>query len=203
MTVTLHKNDLPASLSFGSSVAVDTEAMGLNNKRDRLCLVQLSAGDGHAHLVQFGRGQYDAPNLKKLLADPGVTKIFHFARFDVSIIRHYLGVECRPLYCTKIASTLARTYTDKHSLRELCRELLGVELNKQQQSSDWGADAFSDEQMAYAANDVLHLHALKMKLDMMLDREGRLALARQIMDFIPVRAALDLEGWPDLDIFAH
>ncbi|HEY8190335.1 MAG TPA: ribonuclease H-like domain-containing protein [Micavibrio sp.] len=203
MTVTLHKNDIPANLSFGSSVAVDTEAMGLNNKRDRLCLVQLSAGDGNAHLVQFDRGQYDASNLKKLLADPGITKIFHFARFDVSILKHYLGVECRPLYCTKIASTLARTYTDKHSLRELCRELLGIELNKQQQSSDWGHDRLTEEQMNYAAHDVLHLHALKEKLDMMLAREGRQALARQAIDFVPVRADLDLGGWIELDIFAH
>jgi ribonuclease D len=203
MTVTLHKNDIPASLSFGSSVAVDTEAMGLNNKRDRLCLVQLSAGDNNAHLVQFDRGRYDAPNLKKLLADPAVTKIFHFARFDVAILKHYLDVECRPLYCTKIASTLCRTYTDKHSLRELCRELLGIELNKQQQSSDWGHDRLTEEQMNYAAHDVLHLHALKEKLEMMLVREGRQALAQQVIDFVPVRADLDLNGWPELDIFAH
>ncbi len=203
MTVTLHKNDIPANLSFGSSVAIDTEAMGLNNKRDRLCLVQLSAGDGNAHLVQFTHGQYDAPNLKKLLANSNVTKIFHFARFDVAIIKHYLGVECRPLYCTKIASLLARTYTDKHGLRELCRELLGIELNKQQQSSDWGAESFSDDQMTYAANDVLHLHALKQKLDTMLIRENRANLAQDIIDFVPTRAALDLAGWAELDIFAH
>ncbi|MGZ9108404.1 MAG: ribonuclease D [Micavibrio sp.] len=203
MTVTLHKGDLPAGLSFGSSIAVDTEAMGLNNLRDRLCLVQLSAGDGSAHLVQFDAGQYDCPNLKKILGDPSVIKIFHFARFDVSIIRHYLGVECRPLYCTKIASMLCRTYTDRHSLRELCRELLGVELNKQQQSSDWGSATLNEEQKVYAANDVFHLHALKTKLDVMLKREGRLELAQQVIDFIPVRTALDLQGWAETDIFAH
>ena len=203
MTITLHKGDLPSGLSFGSSVAVDTEAMGLNNLRDRLCLVQLSSGDGNAHLVQFAPDSYDCPNLKKLLSDDKVQKIFHFARFDVAIIKHYLGVECRPLYCTKIASTLCRTYTDRHSLRELCRELLGVELNKQQQSSDWGSQTLSEDQKTYAANDVLHLHALKAKLDVMLAREGRLELAQQIIDFVPVRATLDLEGWPELDIFAH
>jgi ribonuclease D len=203
MTITLHKGDLPDGLSFGSSIAVDTEAMGLNNLRDRLCLVQLSAGDGNAHLVQFEAGQYDCPNLKKLLGDNKVTKIFHFARFDVSIIKHYLGVECRPLYCTKIASTLSRTYTDRHSLRELCRELLGVELNKQQQSSDWGQATLTEDQKTYAANDVLHLHGLKAKLDVMLAREGRMELAQSVIDFVPVRATLDLEGWPELDIFAH
>lgn len=203
MTITLHHGDLPSGLNLGSIIAVDTEAMGLNNLRDRLCLVQLSSGDGNAHLVKFDAGQYDCPNLKKLLADPKVTKLFHFARFDVSIILHYLGVECRPLYCTKIASTLCRTYTDKHSLRELCRELLGVELNKQQQSSDWGADALTPDQQNYAANDVLHLHALKAKLDVMLARENRLDLAQKTMDFVPTRAALDLQGWVDVDIFAH
>ena len=203
MTITLHKSDIPANLSFGPSVAVDTEAMGLNNHRDRLCLIQLSAGDGNAHLVQFARGEYDAPNLKKLLADPGVTKIFHYARFDYAILKHYLGVSCTPLYCPKIASTLARTYTDKHNLRELCRELLGIELNKQQQSSDWGAADINDEQKLYAANDVLHLHKIKDKLDVMLTRENRRDLAQATMDFIPTRVALDLSGWPELDIFAH
>jgi len=203
MTVTLHKGDLPAGLSFGSSVAVDTEAMGLNNLRDRLCLVQLSAGDGSAHLVQFDAGQYDCPNLKKILGDSNITKIFHYARFDVSIIKHYLDIECRPLYCTKIASTLCRTYTDRHSLREICRELLGIELNKQQQSSDWGSATLNEEQKVYAANDVFHLHALKAKLDVMLKREGRLELAQQVMDFVPVRTALDLQGWAETDIFAH
>lgn len=203
MTITLHQGDLPDGLSFEAAVAVDTEAMGLNNHRDRLCLVQLSAGDGHAHLVRFERGVYDAPNLKKLLSDPAVTKIFHFARFDVAILYHYLGVECTPLYCTKIASQLCRTYTDKHSLRELCREILGVELSKQQQSSDWGNDSLSDDQMAYAASDVLHLHALKKRLDEMLAREGRTELAQRTIDFIPTRARLDLLGWVDHDIFAH
>lgn len=203
MTIMLHQGDLPDGLAFGAAVAVDTEAMGLNNHRDRLCLVQLSAGDGHAHLVRFARGAYDAPNLKRLLADPGVTKIFHFARFDVAILKHYLDVDCTPLYCTKIASQLCRTYTDKHSLRELCREILGVELSKQQQSSDWGADALSEDQMAYAASDVLHLHALKKRLDEMLSREGRLELAQRTIDFIPTRAQLDLLGWEGHDIFAH
>ncbi|WP_435640854.1 ribonuclease D [Micavibrio aeruginosavorus] len=203
MTVTLHKGDLPAGLNFGTIIAVDTEAMGLNNHRDRLCVVQLSAGDGTAHLVQFERGQYDAPNLKKLLGDPSVLKLFHFARFDVAIIKHYLGVECNPLWCTRLASMLCRTYTDKHGLRELCRELLGIELNKQQQSSDWGYDTLSPEQMNYAANDVLHLHALKERLEMMLKRENRLELAQKLFDFVPTRAQLDLMGWPETDIFAH
>lgn len=203
MTITLHQGDIPANLSFGSSVAVDTEAMGLNNHRDRLCLVQLSAGDGSAHLVRFERGQYNAPNLKKMLADQSILKIFHYARFDVAILKHYLGVECTPLYCTKLASTLCRTYTDRHNLRTLCSELLGVELNKQQQSSDWGHDTLTEEQKLYAANDVLHLHRIMEKLDVMLEREGRTKLARKIFDFVPVRAELDLTGWPDVDIFAH
>ena len=203
MTITLHQGDIPANLSFGSSVAVDTEAMGLNNHRDRLCLVQLSAGDGNAHLVRFERGRYDAPNLKKMLGDPAILKIFHFARFDVAILKHYLGVDCTPLYCTKVASQLCRTYTDRHNLRTLCSELLGVELNKQQQSSDWGSDTLTEEQKIYAANDVLHLHRIREKLDVMLEREGRAALAKKIFDFIPARAELDLTGWPDVDIFAH
>lgn len=203
MTITLHHGDIPANLSFGASVAIDTEAMGLINKRDRLCLVQLSAGDGTAHLVKFKRGDYNAPNLKKLLADQKVTKIFHFARFDYAILKHYLGIECTPLYCTKIASTLCRTYTDKHNLRVLCQDLLGIELNKQQQSSDWGADTLTEEQKVYAANDVFHLHAIKERLDVMLKREGRMALAQATIDFIPTRAALDLEGWSELDVFAH
>lgn len=203
MTITLHRGDIPRTLDFGKAVAVDTEAMGLNNHRDRLCLVQLSAGDGSAHLVQMAKSGYDAPNLKGLLANPGVTKIFHFARFDVSILKHYLGVECTPLYCTKIASTLCRTFTDKHGLRELCKDLLNIEINKQQQSSDWGADALTQDQLTYAANDVLYLHALKEKLDGMLAREGRRELAQKCFDFIPARAALDLAGWPEVDIFAH
>ena len=203
MTITLHQGDLPANLNLGKAVAVDTEAMGLNNKRDRLCLVQLSSGDGTAHLVQIPAGETDAPNLKAVLADPRVLKIFHFARFDVAILKHYLGIECTPLYCTKIASTLVRTFTDRHSLRELARDLLDIELSKQQQSSDWGADTLTQEQMVYAANDVLHLHAIREKLDRMLEREGRLELARKVMDFVPVRATLDLAGWPEVDIFAH
>jgi ribonuclease D len=202
MTITLHQGDLPAKLKLGKSVAVDTEAMGLHNRRDRLCLVQLSAGDGKAHLVQM-KHSYEAPNLRALLGDRSVTKIFHFARFDVGIIKHYMGVDCGPVYCTKIASTLCRTFTDRHSLRELCRDLLDIELNKQQQSSDWGADTLSQEQMLYAANDVLHLHAIKEKLDAMLEREGRAALARKVMDFVPARADLDLAGWAEVDIFAH
>ncbi len=203
MTITLHHGDLPENINLGDTIAVDTEAMGLNNKRDRLCLVQLSGGDGTAHLVKFAPGAYDAPNLKKLLSDKNVTKLFHFARFDVSIIKEYLGVECNPLYCTRIASMLARTYTDRHSLKELCRELIGIELSKQQQSSDWGAAELSPEQQNYAANDVLHLHALRTELDRMLEREGRKELAQQCFDFIQTRAALDLAGWPDTDIFAH
>ena len=203
MTITLHQGDIPANLSFGTSVAVDTEAMGLNNLRDRLCLVQLSSGDGNAHLVQFKAGEYSAPNLKKMLGDRNVTKIFHYARFDYAILKHYLGVDCSPLYCTKIASHLCRTYTDKHNLRTLCQELIGVELNKQQQSSDWGAATLSEEQKVYAANDVLHLHKLKAALDLMLKRENRLELAQAAIDFVPTRAALDLMGWPELDIFAH
>jgi len=201
--ITLHRGDLPADVSFGASVAVDTEAMGLLNHRDRLCLVQLSAGDGTAHLVQFAKGDYAAPNLKKLLADPAVTKIFHFARFDVAILKKYLGVSCTPLYCTKIASLLARTYTDRHSLRELCREVLSIELSKQQQSTDWGADDLNEDQKIYAANDVLHLHKIRTQLDAMLAREERSAMAQSVMDFVPVRADLDLAGWAELDIFAH
>lgn len=203
MTIFLHQGDLPADIDLGKSIAVDTEAMGLHNHRDRLCLVQLSAGDGNAHLIQFAPGAYDAPNLKKLLADQGVLKIFHFGRFDEAIIQKYLGITCTPLYCTKIASYLCRTFTDRHGLRELCRELLDIEINKQQQSSDWGAATLTPEQLAYAANDVLYLHRMKEKLDVMLAREGRTELAQKIMDFIPTRAALDLAGWADIDIFAH
>lgn len=203
MTITLHEGDLPKDVKFSDSIAVDTEAMGLNNHRDRLCLVQLSGGDGTAHLVRFEKDKYDAPNLKKLLADQKTTKIFHYARFDVSIIKEYLDVECTPLYCTKIASTLARTYTDKHSLKELCRELLSIDMSKQQQSSDWGANTLTNDQQTYAANDVLHLHAIREKLDMMLKREGRLEMAQKCFDFVPVRADLDLAGWLETDIFAH
>ena len=191
----LHRGDLPPGLTFGDSVAIDTETMGLNPHRDRLCLVQLSRGDGDCHLVQLPPGEpIDAPNLAALLADEAVLKIF---------LEHALGVRCAPVYCTKIASRLARTFTDRHGLKDLCRDLLGVEISKQQQSSDWGADTLSKSQLEYAANDVLHLHALKEKLDAMLAREGRAELAQACFDFLPHRARLDLEGWPEVDIFAH
>jgi ribonuclease D len=201
--IKLHKGDLPASVTFTGSVAIDTETLGLNPNRDRLCLVQLSAGDGHAHLVQFDGKDYSAPRLKALLTDPAVLKIFHFARFDVAVLQKYLGVVTQPIYCTKIASKLVRTYTDRHGLKDLANELLGVEMNKQQQSSDWGAVTLSDQQRHYAASDVLHLHAMKAKLDMMLDREGRRAFAEAAFGFLPVRAGLDLAGFPDDDIFSH
>ena len=203
MTHHLHRGDLPEGLLFGDSVAVDTEAMGLNPHRDRLCLVQLSRGDGDAHLVQLAAGSYEAPNLKRLLADPGVVKLFHFARFDIAILQHYLGVMPQPLYCTKIASRLVRTFTDRHGLRDLCKDLLGVDLKKEQQSSDWGAASLTEEQLRYAASDVLHLHALRARLDVMLAREERTELARRCFDFLPARALLDLEGWAEQDIFAH
>ena len=204
MTVHLHHGDLPEGLDLGPLVAIDTETLGLKPARDRLCLVQLSAGDGDAHLVKFsGRDDYAAPRLKAMLADPAVTKIFHYARFDVAVMKHYLGVDCAPVYCTKIASKLSRTYTDRHGLKDLVRELLGVDLSKAQQSSDWAADTLSKEQMDYAASDVLHLHKLKARLDAMLAREGRAALAAACFGFLPTRAALDLQGWPDDDIFAH
>ena len=203
MAVKLYKGDLPAGLDLGPSVAVDTETLGLVPRRDKLCLVQLSSGDGNAHLVQLDRASYDAPNLKALFADTNVTKIFHYARFDVAVIRHYLGVETTPLYCTKIASKLTRTYTDRHGLKDLVKELLGIELNKQQQSSDWGAHVLSDAQKQYAAQDVLYLHELKSRLDQMLAREGREAVARACFDFVPTRAALDLAGWTEEDVFAH
>jgi ribonuclease D len=202
-TIKLHQNDLPAGLSFGSSVAVDTETMGLNPHRDRLCVVQLSAGDGTAHLVQLDGRDWSAPNLKTLLADPVVLKIFHFARFDVGMLQQYLGVMTGPIYCTKIASKLARTYTDRHGLKDLCSELLGVDLSKQQQSSDWGADKLTDQQRHYAASDVLYLHALKGKLDAMLQREGRAAMAEACFQFVATRARLDLAGFEDTDILAH
>ncbi len=199
----LHIGDLPAGVGFGGSVAIDTETMGLNPHRDRLCLVQLSGGDGNCHLVQFRVGQYDAPNLKKLLSDANVLKIFHFARFDVAVLKHYLGVDAQPLYCTKIASKLVRTFTDRHGLKDLCKELVGVDLSKQQQTSDWGAAQLTPEQITYAASDVLHLHALKKRLDEMLAREGRSDLAQACFRFLPARAALDLLGWPEIDIFSH
>jgi ribonuclease D len=203
MAITLHRGDLPGGIAWGPIVAVDTETMGLSPGRDRLCLVQLSAGDGNAHLVQIGKGRADAPNLKALLADPSVTKLFHFARFDVAVLAHHLGVTPKPIYCTKIASRLVRTYTDRHGLKDLCKELLEIDLSKQQQSSDWGAAELSREQLDYAASDVLHLHALKERLDAMLAREGRVALAESCFAFVPTRAALDLGGWAEDDIFAH
>lgn len=202
-TIKLHKGDLPAGLKFPHGVAVDSETLGLNPHRDRLCLVQLSAGDGIAHLIQFDGEDYSAPRLKALLADPNVTKIFHFARFDVAVLEKYLGVETTPIYCTKIASKLVRTYTDRHGLKDLTAELLGIELSKQQQSSDWGAATLSDSQLAYAASDVFHLHALKARLDEMLAREGRIAFAEAAFAFLPIRAKLDLAGFGEADLFAH
>ncbi len=204
MAITLHQGDLPDGLDLGASVAVDTETMGLRTARDRLCLVQLSGGDGNAHLVRFGAGKgYDAPNLKRLLADPKILKLFHFARFDLAAIQHYLGISCTPVYCTRTASRLVRTFTDRHGLKDLCRDLIGVEISKQEQSSDWGAPSLTEAQQKYAASDVLYLHQLKAGLDGMLAREGRTALAQACFDFLPARAALDLAGWPEEDIFAH
>lgn len=204
MSVILHKSDLPRDLDLGDVVAIDSETMGLNPARDRLCVVQLSSGDGRAHLVQFPPGEgYDAPNLKALLTDPDRLKLFHYARFDVAVMRRYLGVTCAPVYCTKIASKLVRTYTDRHGLKDLCREILGLDLDKAEQSSDWGADPLSESQLRYAARDVLHLHALRERLDGMLAREGRGGLASACFGFLPVRAELDLAGWDGHDIFAH
>jgi ribonuclease D len=203
MKTKLYKNDLPDGLDLGPIVAIDSETLGLNPIRDRLCLVQLSSGDGVAHMVQFTDGKYDAPNLKKLLSDRAVIKLFHYARFDVAMFRRYLGVITAPIYCTKIASKLVRTYTDKHGLKDIVRELLGTDLSKEQQSSDWGAPELTEKQLAYAANDVAYLHRLKDVLDAMLAREGRTGLAKACFDFLPVRAELDLAGWSDVDIFAH
>jgi len=208
MRAELHRGDLPAGVALGDCVAIDTETMGLAFERDRLCLVQLSAGDGVCHLVQFahpGRvpDAYAAPRLKALLADPAVLKLFHFARFDLAMLRRHLGVMAQPVYCTKIAARLVRTFTDRHGLKDLCKELLGVELSKQQQTSDWGAAELSREQLDYAAADVAHLHALKRKLDELLLREDRLALAEGCFRFLPHRAALDLAGWGEVDIFEH
>lgn len=202
-TVHFHKGDLPKGLVFPKGVAIDTETLGLNPHRDRLCLVQLSSGDGSAHIVQLAAGQYAAPNLKALLTDPKTLKIFHFARFDVAVLEKYLGVMTAPVYCTKIASKLARTYTDRHGLKDLCAELAGVELSKQQQSSDWAAAELSDSQLAYAASDVLYLHTLKDKLEMMLAREGRTELAEAAFKFLAARTRLDLAGFGDIDIFSH
>ena len=200
----LHINDLPPGLTFGDIVAIDSEAMGLHPHRDRLCLVQMSRGDGDCHMVHFPPpGDYSAPNLRAMLADPSVLKLFHFARFDLAVIEHYLGVTCAPVYCTKIASKLVRTFTDRHGLKDLCRDLVGVDISKQQQSSDWGAEELTPEQQAYAASDVLHLHGIKEILDQRLAREGRAELAQACFDFLPHRARLDLAGWVEVDIFHH
>lgn len=203
MTIRLHKGDLSAPIPSGAVVAIDTETLGLNPHRDRLCVVQLSLGDGTADVIQIAAGQKKAPNLVKMLQDQSILKLFHFGRFDIAVLQNAFGVEISPVYCTKIASRLVRTYTDRHGLKDLCRELIGVEISKQQQSSDWGAENLSDAQLAYAASDVLHLHALKAKLDSLLARDGRKALAEACFRFLPTRAALDLEGWPETDIFAH
>jgi len=203
MKIKLHKGDLPDNLDLGPLVAIDSETLGLNPFRDRLCLVQLSSGDNVCHAVQFAPGAYAAPNLKKMLVDPAVTKLFHFARFDVAMFRRYLDVVTAPIYCTKIASKLVRTYTDKHGLKDLVKELLAVDLSKEQQSSDWGAPTLTEKQLAYAANDVAYLHRLKEVLDGMLAREHRTALAKACFEFLPSRAELDLAGWDDADIFAH
>ena len=203
MTIHIHNNDLPENLDLGTSIAIDTETMGLNPQRDRLCLVQLSSGNGDAHLVKIPHQPADAPHLKSLLADPARTKIFHFARFDIAVLEHNIGPIGGEIYCTKIASKLARTYTDRHGLRDLCRELLQTDISKQQQSSDWGADNLSDEQADYAAGDVLYLHQIRAHLDIMLEREGRQHVAAACFAFIRTRTALDLSGFADLDIFHH
>ncbi len=202
-SIEVHQGDLPPGLDFGDSVAVDTETLGLRPERDRLCVVQLSKGENDAHLVQLAKDSYDAPNLKALLGDASVTKLYHFARFDLGCLRRYLGVVAEPVYCTKIASRLVRTYTDQHGLKDLCRELLGVTLSKEQQSSDWAADSLSPEQINYAAADVLHLHDLRAKLDAMLARDGRSGLARACFEGLGLRVELDMRGWADQDIFAH
>ena len=203
MTVHFHEGDLPDGLDLGPEVAVDSETMGLRYGRDPLCVVQLSSGDGDAHVVRLNRPAYDCPNLKALMADPAVLKIFHFGRFDIAMMQLYLGVETTPVYCTKIASKLARTYTDRHGLKDVVRECAGVDLSKAQQSSDWGAAELTQAQLDYAASDVLYLHQVKARLDLMLAREGRTELARACFDFLPTRSRLDLEGWEEMDIFAH
>jgi ribonuclease D len=203
VTVHLHAGDLPDGLDLGPEVAIDSETMGLRLGRDPLCVVQLSAGDGDSHVVQLDRAGYDAPNLKRLLTDPAVLKLFHFGRFDIAMFALHLGVTTAPVYCTKIASKLARTYTDRHGLKDVVRELMGVDMSKAQQSSDWGADRLSPEQLAYAASDVAYLHGLRTRLDAMLVREGRMELAQACFDFLPWRAKLDVAGWEDVDIFAH
>ncbi len=204
MAIHLHHGDLPDGISFGPAIAVDTETLGLKPKRDRLCLVQISGGDGNAHLVKLGVDDYaNARNLKAVLGNPKLLKIFHFARFDIAAMHHYLGVRAAPVYCTKVAAKLTRTFTDRNGLKDLCRDLLQVEISKQQQTSDWGADKLSEDQMVYAANDVLHLHALKAKLDVLLEREGRTQLAQECFDFLPTRSELDLLEWEDPDLFSH
>ena len=203
MTNKVYQNDLPDGLDLGPEVAIDCETMGLHPHRDRLCLVQLSSGDGHAHLVQIARGQTEAPNLCRLLADPNVLKLFHYGRFDIAAMLCAFGVLTAPVYCTKIASRLIRTYTDRHGLAKLLQELLSVDISKQQQSSDWGAEKLTKAQIDYAASDVLYLHKLRDALNVMLVREGRMETAQACYDFLPMRAKLDLDGWPDTDIFAH
>jgi len=203
MTIRLHRGDLPDDLSFAGAVAIDTETLGLNPHRDRLCLVQLSGGDGNAELVQIRPGQTRAPNLERVLRERGTPKLFHFARFDLAVLFKTFGVMAEPVWCTKVASKLARTYTDRHGLKDLARELLAVDISKQQQSSDWGADTLSEAQLAYAASDVLYLHALRERLHQLLEREGRLALAEACFAFLPIRAALDLAGYAEMDVFSH
>tara|TARA_Y100001934_G_C12256561_1_gene727838 strand:+ start:646 stop:1260 length:615 start_codon:yes stop_codon:yes gene_type:complete len=203
MTVFFHEGDLPDDFKASDIVAIDTETMGLNPNRDRLCLLQLSNGDGTAHLVRFMPGEYNAPNLVKLMKDPKILKLFHFGRFDIAVIEKFLGVQCAPVYCTKIASKLCRTYTDRHGLKEICRELISVEISKQQQSSDWGSPELSEDQMNYAASDVLYLHQLRDVLNERLVREGRMEIANECFKFLPKRAKLDLMGWEETDIFAH
>ncbi len=203
MSNTLHQRDLPDELDLGPVVAIDTETMGLNPNRDRLCLVQLSSGDGTTHLVQIEKGQTEAPNLCAMLADPNVLKLFHFARFDIAALLNAFGVVTAPAYCTKIASKMVRTFTDRHGLKVLVQDLVGVDISKQQQSSDWGSATLTDAQLNYAASDVLYLHQIRKQLDERLEREGRSALAQSCFDFLPTRAQLDLAGWPDVDIFSH
>jgi ribonuclease D len=203
MTHSVYKHDLPDGLTLGPVVAIDCETMGLNPQRDRLCVVQISSGDGTAHLVQIAKGQTEAPNLCRLLEDPAVLKLFHFGRFDIAAMQHAFGVTAAPVYCTKVASRLVRTFTDRHGLAKLLQELLNIDISKQQQSSDWGAEALTEAQIDYAASDVLYLHRLRDALNEMLEREGRMELAQACFDFLPTRARLDLAGWPDIDIFAH
>lgn len=203
MANTLYSGDLPDDLDLGPVVAIDCETMGLHPHRDRLCVIQMSGGDGHAHLVQVRKGQTEAPNLCKMLTDPNVLKLFHFGRFDITALQNAFGAVTQPVYCTKIASKLVRTYTDRHGLKNLLHELEGIDISKLQQSSDWGADTLTQAQIDYAASDVLYLHALRDKLNAMLEREGRMEIAQSCFDFLPTRAGLDLAGWPDIDIFAH